>query len=147
MTTEEARLLLEGIKHAGRATAAEQLAATRTHARTGARAIGGKHPLVVLSPGFSLNRATLSLLAEELASRGYVVALLDHAHESFGTLFPGGRTLTCVACDAVEQAPENTQRKLMAKVATGRAADISFVIDALTAAPGRHHARPGGTRK
>ncbi|MCR8574843.1 alpha/beta hydrolase family protein [Streptomyces sp. Isolate_219] len=139
MTIEEARPLLEGIKHAD-ALPPEQLAATRTHARTGARAIGGKHPLVVLSPGFTLNRATLSLLSEELASRGYVVALLDHAHESFGTTFPGGRTLTCVACDTVNKAPEKAQRKLMAKVANGRAADISFLIDTLTAAPGRHHA-------
>ncbi|MFH9223217.1 alpha/beta hydrolase family protein [Streptomyces lydicus] len=131
MTTEEARLLLEGDKLTG-VVAPEALAGTRTHARTGARPIGGRHPLVVLSPGFTLNRATLSLLAEELTSRGYVVALLDHAYESFGTTFPGGRTLTCVACRAVESAPESTARKLMAKVATGRAADIRFVLDTLT---------------
>ncbi|BDH15467.1 hypothetical protein HOK021_66460 [Streptomyces hygroscopicus] len=78
----------------------------------------------------------------ELASRGYVVALLDHAHESFGTTFPGGRTLPCVACDTVNHAPEKAQRKLMAKVATGRAADISFVVDTLTAAPHRPQDAP-----
>ncbi|MGW9177350.1 alpha/beta hydrolase family protein [Streptomyces decoyicus] len=138
MATEEARLLLAGTRHTD-ALPPEQLAATRTHARTGARASGGKHPLVVLSPGFSLNRATLSLLSEELASHGYVVALLDHAYESFGSAFPGGRTLTCAACDTVEHAPENAQQKLMAKAATGRAADISFVIDTLTSAPGSRH--------
>ncbi|MFI1155979.1 alpha/beta hydrolase family protein [Streptomyces sioyaensis] len=138
MTTPEAKRLLDGIKRSD-VLPPEQVAATRTHARTGARAVGGKHPLVVLSPGFSLPRATLSLLAEELTSRGYVVALLDHAYESFGTTFPGGRTLTCVACDTVGRAPEKSRRKLMAKVATGRAADISFVLDTLTAAPGRPH--------
>ncbi|MEU9487249.1 alpha/beta hydrolase [Streptomyces decoyicus] len=138
MATEEARLLLAGTRHTD-ALPPEQLAATRTHARTGARPFGGKHPLVVLSPGFSLNRATLSLLSEQLASHGYVVALLDHAYESFGSAFPGGRTLTCAACDTVEHAPENAQQKLMAKVATGRAADISFVIDTLTPAPGSRH--------
>ncbi|MFF4951553.1 alpha/beta hydrolase family protein [Streptomyces chattanoogensis] len=132
MTTEEARLLLEKQK-AGRTFPPEILSGTRTHARTAARPLAGRHPLVVLSPGFSLNRATLSLLSEELASRGYVVALVDHAYESFGTAFPDGRTLTCVACDVAENAPtEEDARKVMAKVADGRAADASFVIDQLT---------------
>ncbi|MFB6440757.1 alpha/beta hydrolase family protein [Streptomyces sp. NPDC056411] len=136
MSTKEARLFLEGIKHAD-ALPPEVLAATRTHARTGARPVDGAHPLVVLSPGFTLNRATLSLLTEELASRGYVVALVDHAYESFGTSFPGGRTLTCAACKAVEKGSESAARKMIAKVATGRAADIRFVIDTLTGAGGR----------
>ncbi|BDM72677.1 lipase [Streptomyces nigrescens] len=131
MNTEEAQLFLRGI-HRADVLPAETLAATRTHARTDARPAPGRHPLVVLSPGFSLNRATLSLLSEELASHGYVVALLDHAYESFGTAFPGGRTLTCVACDTVEKAPKDVRKRLMAKVATGRAADIRFVLDALT---------------
>ncbi|MEU9120208.1 alpha/beta hydrolase [Streptomyces sp. NPDC048506] len=139
MAVKEAQLLLAGTKHSD-VLPPEALAATRTHARADARPIGGRHPLVVLSPGFTLNRATLSLLAEELASRGYVVALLDHAHESFGTTFPGGRTLTCAACKAIEGVPESTARKLMGKVATGRAADIRFAIDALTGTGGR----PGG---
>ncbi|WP_030812080.1 alpha/beta hydrolase family protein [Streptomyces sp. NRRL S-337] len=138
LSTKEAQLLLQGIRRAD-VLPAEALAATRTHARTDARPAPGTHPLVVLSPGFSLNRATLSLLSEELASHGYVVALLDHAYESFGTAFPGGRTLTCVACDTVGKAPEDAQKRLMAKVATGRAADIRFVLDALT--------RPGGHGK
>jgi hypothetical protein len=64
---------------------------------------------VVLSPGFTLNRATLTTLAEDLASKGYVVALVDHAYESFGTTFPGGRTLTCVACETVESARRATR--------------------------------------
>ncbi|MER6308213.1 alpha/beta hydrolase [Streptomyces sp. NPDC001657] len=137
LNTKEAQLLLQGI-HRADAPLAKAFAATRTHARTDARPAPGTHPLVVLSPGFSLNRATLSLLSEELASHGYVVALLDHAYESFGTAFPGGRTLTCVACDTVENAPEGAQKRLMAKVATGRAADIRFVLDVLT-----KQSRPG----
>ncbi|MFI9047765.1 alpha/beta hydrolase family protein [Streptomyces sp. NPDC053427] len=138
MTVEEARLLLEKQK-LGKAFPPELLSGTRGNARTAARPMGGKHPLVLLSPGFTLNRATLTLLAEDLSSRGYVVALMDHAYESFGTAFPGGRTLTCVACDTVQQAPTpEARKKLMGKVAEGRAADISFVIDQLT---GRHGAQ------
>src|SRR3989442_46916 len=66
---------------------------------------------------------TLPVLAEELASRGYVVAAVDHGYESVGTEFPGGRMLTWVACEAAED---------MAAVAEGRAADLSFVLDQLT---------------
>ncbi|WP_203981843.1 alpha/beta hydrolase family protein [Sphaerisporangium rufum] len=131
LTVEEARLLLKS-QGQEELLEPERLAATRTNARAGARAAGGRHPLVLASPGFSLNRATLSVLSEELASRGYVVALVDHAYESFGTTFPGGRTLTCVACDVIEAAPaQDEERKLLAKAATGRAADLSFVLDAV----------------
>ncbi|WP_431914039.1 alpha/beta hydrolase family protein [Nonomuraea jabiensis] len=132
MTVEEARLLLKGLKLDTRFKA-EQLAGVRVNARAGARPIGGRHPLVLLSPGFTLNRATLTTLAEELASKGYVVALVDHAYESYGTAFPGGRTLTCLACEAIERAPsDEAEKKLMAKAAEGRGADLSFVVGELT---------------
>ncbi|MFC9245994.1 alpha/beta hydrolase family protein [Streptomyces sp. NPDC057136] len=132
MTTEEARLLLAG-KGLEDAVPATTVATTRTYARTHAPAARGRFPLVVLSPGFSTPRTTLTGLAEELASRGYVVATVDHAYESTGTAFPGGRVLTCVACDRVrETGPEG-----MELVSEGRAADLSFVIDRLT---GRHPA-------
>ncbi|UNO40282.1 alpha/beta hydrolase [Streptomyces sp. MST-110588] len=142
MTTEEARLLLQG---SGRATGGraadsgrtqepspETVAGTRVHARTGARPVAGRHPLVVLSPGFTMNRATLSLLAEEFSSRGHVVALVDHAYESAGTSFPGGRVLTCAACAKVNAQPdEDAKRKVLADVARGRAQDVSFLLDRL----------------
>ncbi|MEV4568045.1 alpha/beta hydrolase [Nonomuraea sp. NPDC049419] len=136
MTTAEAAALLTSQK-LDKVFKPEQITGVRTNARTGARQAAGRHPLVMLSPGFSLNRATLTMLAEELASRGNVVALVDHAYESFGTTFPGGRTLTCAACDAVEKAPSDAaSRRMLAKVATGRAADLSFVIDRVTRASG-----------
>ncbi|PBC83474.1 MULTISPECIES: alpha/beta hydrolase [unclassified Streptomyces] len=124
MTTEEARLLLAS-QHLEGKVPARVVSATRTFARTGARPADGRHPLVVLSPGFGLPRTTLTLLAEDLASRGYVVATVDHAYEAAGTAFPGGRTLTCVACETVKQGQEGS-------VTTNRARDLSFVIDQLT---------------
>jgi predicted dienelactone hydrolase len=62
-----------------------------------------------------------------MASRGYVVAAVDHAYESVGTAFPGGRVLTCLACEQVETDEDRAQ------VAVGRARDLFFVIDRLTA--------------
>ncbi|MFF4620557.1 alpha/beta hydrolase family protein [Nonomuraea jabiensis] len=105
----------------------------RVNARAGARPIGGRHPLVLLSPGFTLNRATLTTLAEELASKGYVVALVDHAYESYGTAFPGGRTLTCVASEVIERAPsDEAEKELLAKATEGRGTNLSFVVGELT---------------
>ncbi|MFE6426882.1 MULTISPECIES: alpha/beta hydrolase family protein [Streptomyces] len=125
MTVEEARLLLEA-RGLGGVVPASTLAGTRTHARVGAAPARGRFPLVLLSPGFGMPRATLTSLADDLAARGYVVAAVDHAHESVGTEFPGGRVPPCVACEEVDPGPEQ------AAVVRGRAADLSFVIDELT---------------
>lgn len=146
LTTEEAELLLKGQK-LDQVYKAEQLTSVRTNARAAARPAGGKHPLIALSPGFTLHRATLTALAETLASHGYVVALVDHAYESFGTAFPGrdgsSRVHACVACKKVEEAPngDSGEKKMLAKAARNRAADISYVIDELT-----ERSRPGDRR-
>ncbi|MGW7077887.1 alpha/beta hydrolase family protein [Streptomyces sp. NPDC054866] len=147
MSTKEAELLLKGQK-LDKLYEAQQLTSVRTNARSDARPARGKHPLVVLSPGFTLHRATLTALAETLASHGYLVALVDHAYESFGTAFPGkkgsSRIRTCVACEKVEEAPNGDagEKQILAEAARNRAADISFVVDELT---GR--SRPGDGRR
>jgi dienelactone hydrolase len=82
-------------------------------------------PLVILSPGFTKPRATLTGLAEELASRGYVVAAIDHVHESYATALPGGRLATCLACDF------DSDFGFGSATVKGRAADVSYVLDAL----------------
>ncbi|TXS44268.1 alpha/beta hydrolase family protein [Streptomyces sp. t39] len=139
MTPEEARLLLEARGLAG-AVPAEAVSGVRTHARADARPASGRFPMVLLSPGFSMPRTTLTTLANDLASRGYVVAAVDHAYESVGTAFPGGRVLTCRACGTVATDQERAQ------VAVGRAHDLSFVIDRLTttrASSGTAHGHSG----
>ncbi|MGW6604660.1 alpha/beta hydrolase family protein [Streptomyces sp. NPDC055036] len=125
-TTEEIRLLLE-FQNLDATVPPETLSATGVHSRVNARpSEGGSHPLVVLSPGFTVSRFTLTALAEDLASRGYVVAALDHAYESAGAAFPGGRTLTCVACDKIKEAEDYSV------ATTVRAQDVSFLLDRLT---------------
>ncbi|MFF1920545.1 alpha/beta hydrolase family protein [Streptomyces sp. NPDC058221] len=125
MTDEEAGLLLEA-RGLGGVVPAATVGATRTHARQDAGPAAGRFPLLLLSPGFSMPRATLTSLADDLASRGYVVAAVDHAYESVGTAFPGGRVLTCLACEQV------TDDEEQARAVVGRADDLSFVIDRLT---------------
>ncbi|MEU3607312.1 alpha/beta hydrolase [Streptomyces sp. NPDC035033] len=126
-TPEEARLVLEAVQISDPASI-RQVARARTHSAVDARPAPGRHPLVVLSPGFGMPRFTLTALAVDLASRGYVVASLDHAYESSGTSVPDGRTLTCVACTVMEESGWSK-----GSVVTGaRAADTRFVLDRLT---------------
>ncbi|MFI6977180.1 alpha/beta hydrolase family protein [Embleya sp. NPDC050154] len=124
-TLEEARLLVAD-RGLGGVLPAETLSATGIDVAVDARPARGRFPLVVLSPGFGVSAYTLTGLAEELASRGYVVAAVDHAYESVGTAFPGGRMLTCVACEKARTEAD------LAAVTAGRAKDVSFVLDRLT---------------
>lgn len=128
MTTQEAALVLKGLEARGTPEDAARLSGTRTNSFLDTPPMGRRHglPLVVLSPGFSVPRASLTALAEDLASKGYVVAGIDHVHESFGTSLPGGRTATCVACASEDDDDFGD------KTTRGRAADVSFVLDRLT---------------
>jgi hypothetical protein len=83
---EEARLLLQA-KAPGATVPAETISGIRTYAHTNARPARGSFPLGMLSLGLTLPRVTLTSLAEDLASRGDVVALVDHTYESSGTTF------------------------------------------------------------
>lgn len=134
MTADEARLLVEARGLSG-IVPTSTVAGTRTHGVVSAAPAPGRFPLVLLSPGFSMPRSTLTSLADDLASRGYVVASVDHAYESVGTDFPGGRLLTCAACDQVRTRAEK------GAVVRGRAKDMSFVIDQLTSRQGTELSR------
>jgi dienelactone hydrolase len=115
----------------------DALSTVETNAVSDARPAGHQRslPLVVLSPGFTSSRSTLTALAEDLASHGYVVAGIDHTYESFATAFPDGRVTTCLAREARRRGGGFQE-----KVAAGRAADVSFVLGELT---GAHPAWPG----
>ncbi|MGW6281491.1 alpha/beta hydrolase family protein [Kribbella sp. NPDC055071] len=129
MTPEESTLLLSD---SGTDLPPELLAKTKTNSVLNGKPVGRRHslPLVVLSPGYGNPRGTLTALAEDLASHGYVVALVGHTYEDSGTSFPDGHFTSCVSCDVVPHDPA-----FWLKLGNGRAADVSFVLDQLT---GRH---------
>ncbi len=102
----------------------QNLAGVTTHAFDGARPQRGKYPLVVLSPGFGDPRMVLTSLATDLASHGYVVALVGHTHEDSGETLADGRTPPCAICGDPDVDFD--------AVTAGRALDVSFVIDRLT---------------
>jgi dienelactone hydrolase len=115
----------------------DALSTVRTNAVSDATPVGGQRslPLVVLSPGFTNARSVLTALAEDLASHGYVAAGIDHTYESFATAFPDGRVTTCLARETPRRGPDFWE-----KVVTGRACDVSFVLNELT---GAHPVWPG----
>ncbi|MEV4571247.1 alpha/beta hydrolase [Nonomuraea sp. NPDC049419] len=126
MTPKESELLLKD----GKITTvpADILSRTRTNAFTDAEPAGRRRglPLVVLSPGHGKPRSELTGLAEELASRGYVVAAIDHTYESVATTFPDGRVTECVTCE-IDKNPD-----WWVGLVKSRARDVSFVLDRLT---------------
>ncbi|MFF2076994.1 alpha/beta hydrolase family protein [Kitasatospora sp. NPDC058162] len=122
MTPGEAQGFLATRVPAGTGLQPQDLVNLDTHAYTGAKAAGGKFPLVVLSPGFENPRATLTGLATDLASHGYVVALVGHTYEDSGETLADGTTPGCALCDT--GAPDS--------LPDSRAKDVSFVLDQLT---------------
>ncbi|MFG6199880.1 alpha/beta hydrolase family protein [Nonomuraea sp. JJY05] len=123
MTPKESELTLKGGRIGG--VPDDTLSKTRTNAVKDAEPTGRDLPLVVLSPGFTKPMNTLTSLAEDLASRGYVVAGIDHTYESHATTLADGRVAECLACDSDADPGFGTG------LVAGRAADVSFVLDQL----------------
>jgi hypothetical protein len=117
----ELQLVGRGITH----ITSEALSTVQTNAVSSAAPAGRQRslPLVVLSPGYTDSRSTLTALAEDLASHGYVAAGIDHTYESRATAFPDGRIATCLSREA-----RRPGSGFWEKVVAGRAADVSFVL-------------------
>ncbi|MGC0336880.1 alpha/beta hydrolase family protein [Streptomyces sp. SLBN-8D4] len=81
----------------------------------------GKLPVLLYSTGLHSDRAQGTALAQDLASRGYLVVTVDHTHDANEVQFPGNRL------ELNRMAP-GTHSSDTLKV---RAADIKFVINQL----------------
>jgi predicted dienelactone hydrolase len=84
-------------------------------------------PVVIFSPGYGAPRAVYTGLATRLASRGFVVFVLDHPYESAVTQLPDGGVV-----GTREPAPGDPDRsQYMPNQQVVRTADVRFVIDQL----------------
>jgi predicted dienelactone hydrolase len=126
VTSAESALILQQLEVEGVPTGI--LSTVRTSARTGAPPLShrGGLPLVMLSPGFSFPRSSLTALAQDLASRGFVVAGVDHTYEAAAITFPDGRVTTCLVCTMLRDFAVTP-----GQVTASRAEDLSFVLDQL----------------
>jgi dienelactone hydrolase len=103
-----------------------------THGHLGAPPAAGRHPVILYSPGFGLERTSGTTLVEDLAGHGYVVVTIDHTHDAGLVEFPDGRIATGAV--APPASPEE-EEKLLEKVLDVRVRDTRFVLDELGRMP------------
>ncbi|MGW7006826.1 alpha/beta hydrolase [Streptomyces sp. NPDC054933] len=89
----------------------------------------GKLPVVLFSPGRGSGREAGTALAEDLASRGYLVVTVADTHDDGAVQFPGGRL-------EVSTLPASTPAS---RLVDARVADTRFVIDQLNAIAHGHN--------
>lgn len=73
----------------------------RGRAHRDAKPSNAKYPLVIVSHGYPGNRFLLSHLAENIASKGYVVASIDHTDSTYRTKAAFGSTLVNRSLDQI----------------------------------------------
>ncbi|HEY8982558.1 MAG TPA: hydrolase [Streptomyces sp.] len=107
--------------------------ATRTHAHTAAPMTTGPHPVILYSPGAGDPRTLGTTLCDDLASRGYVVVMIDHTYDGPAVQFPGGRVEKSVLPEEYGKAYPDEARitELLRKTVAVRVADTRFVLDEL----------------
>jgi len=104
----------------------------RTHARLLAPvAEGGPFPVVLLEHGSSVVPAVYTVLAEGLASNGFIVAATNHPPDSLISVFPDGHELKFTPYWPAD-ADRRTQGVAIGKFADEvLVADVRFVLDQL----------------
>ncbi|MCE7007767.1 hypothetical protein LWC34_33840 [Kibdelosporangium philippinense] len=101
----------------------------RTHSYVNAPALPGRFPVVLYSPGVGNSRTMGTILAEELASRGYAVVTVDHTYET-AIAFPGGEVKTDKAFALPGEDPAEIE-KAKQRMMDARENDVRFVLDNL----------------
>lgn len=85
-------------------------------------------PVVIFSPGYGAPRAVYTGLVTQLASRGFVIFVLDHPFESAVTELPDGQV---VGTQEILLPGERDSIPYMVREQAVRTADIRFVTDQL----------------
>lgn len=88
-------------------------------------------PVIVFSHGLRGTRAQNTSLMEMMASEGYVVAALDHAYDSFLSIYPNGRSAD-YRSDLPGGLSDEEWLRLRGRQLDTRVADVDFVLDQLT---------------
>lgn len=103
-----------------------------SHAYSGAEVASAQtsYPLILANPGNGSSRFLQTSQAQDLASHGYIVAVIDHTYNTFATEFPDGRITTSNTNDLFSpdqdyQASRENRDKL-GQVLTD---DVTFALD------------------
>lgn len=105
-----------------------------TSAFRGIRVDGtGRYPVVLFSPGGNMSRHWHTAMAQELASHGYVVAVMSHEHSGLDVFPRGGFLMSSPHWQLPDSASEEEWGRLEDELADLLAGDASFTLDRLTA--------------
>ncbi len=91
---------------------------------------GGLHPVVVFTHGYTGTFTDYTFLFEDLASRGYVVAAVDHTYEATAVEFPDGRMIKS-AMGSYLANTEKTDAPSLTFAVEVRLSDLKFVMNQL----------------
>lgn len=111
----------------------ESFANVRTNSYEGAKFTrrGRRYPLLVFSPGGNVSRHSYTILMEEFASRGYVVASISHKH-SVVDVFPEGLVVSHSRWAGSGKLKTREEKdKFWQPLAELQAGDVSFVLNQL----------------
>jgi len=89
-------------------------------------------PLVLLSPGGNVSRHSHTALAEDLASHGWVVAVMSHLHSGWDVFPEGGFVMSSPYWQGPDSASEAELARLDDELASMLAADAVFTLDRLS---------------
>jgi len=91
----------------------------------------GPHPVVMFTPGYTATFTDYSFIFEDLASRGYVVASVDHTYEATAVEFPDGRFVKSLLGSHLAQDTALGDRQTLPMAVSVRLDDLKFVADEL----------------
>jgi len=86
----------------------------------------GRHPVVVFTHGYTGTFTDYTFIFEDLASRGYVVASVDHTYEATAVEFPDGRLVRSVLGSHLANTWRMDDRSFSLALSV-RSADLKFV--------------------
>jgi len=90
----------------------------------------GRHPVVVFTHGYTGMFTDYTFLFEDLASRGYVVASVNHTYEATAVQFPDGHLAKSLIGDRFGHTLQLDDKVTWFAVAA-RVSDLKFVMDQL----------------
>jgi dienelactone hydrolase len=90
----------------------------------------GLHPVVIFTPGYTGTFTDYTFIFEDLASRGYVVASVDHPYEATAVEFPDGRFVTSIFGSHLSNTLRGDRQELAFAISE-RLEDLKFVTNDL----------------
>ena len=103
----------------------------RTNSCLDAPITEGPHPVVVFTHGYTGTFTDYTFLFEDLASRGYVVAAVDHTYEATAVEFPDGRLVKSVFGSHLAENTLRSDGQSFSLAVSVRLKDLKFVVDEL----------------